>query len=184
MRRAVFLDRDGVLNRAIVRDGKPHSPSGLSELEVLPGVGDACAALRRAGFLLIVVTNQPNVARGIQRREVVEAINDALRAQIPLDDIRVCYHDDSDGCACRKPRPGLLLRAAEDWGIDVANSFLVGDRWRDIEAGRRAGCTTIFIDYGYAEAQQSVPDCHVGSLAEAADWILHRRKLSGEGGRS
>ena len=170
--RAVFLDRDGVLNRAIVREGKPYPPSGLAEFEVLPGVVDACTALRAAGFLLIVVTNQPDVARGTQRREVVEAINDALRAQVPLDDIRACYHDEADGCTCRKPRPGLLLEAARDWQIDLTSSFVVGDRWKDIEAGQRAGCTTILIDYGYAEAQQSVPDHCVRSLAEAADWIL------------
>jgi len=182
MRRAVFLDRDGVLNRAIVRNGTPYPPSGLAEFEVLPGVVEACAALRAAGFLLIVVTNQPDVARGTQRREVVEAINDALRAQVPLDDIRVCYHDGVDGCTCRKPQPGLLLQAAQDWQIDLANSFLVGDRWKDIEAGRRAGCTTILIDYGYAEAQRSVPDCSVRSLAEADTWILDRHEAA-DGGR-
>jgi transaldolase len=180
MRRAVFLDRDGVLNRAIVRNGKPYPPSGPAELEVLPGVIDACIALRAAGFLLVVVTNQPDVARGTQRRELVEAINDALRAQVPLDDIRVCYHDEPDGCTCRKPRPGLLLQAARDGQIDLANSFLVGDRWRDIEAGHRAGCTTILINYGYTEAQQSAPDCYVRSLPEAADWILNQRKASCE----
>lgn len=127
MRCAILLDRDGVLNRAIVRDGKPYPPSGLGEFEVLPGVADSCAALREAGFLIIVVTNQPDVARGTHQREDVEAINDALRAQVPLDEIRVCYHDESDGCTCRKPRPGLLLQAAEDWQIDMASSFLVGD---------------------------------------------------------
>ena len=178
MRRAVFLDRDGVLNRAIVRNGTPYPPSGLAELEVLPGVVDACTALRAAGFLLIVVSNQPDVARGTQRREVVEAINDALCARGPLDDIRVCYHDEPDGCTCRKPRPGLLLEAARDWQIDLANSFMVGDRWKDIEAGRRAGCTTILIDYGYAEPQQSVPDHRVRSLVEAAGWIVNQREVS------
>ena len=181
MRRTVFLDRDGVLNRVIVRNGIPYPPSGPAELEVLPGVVDACIALRTAGFLLIVVTNQPDVARGTQQRNVVESINHMVRAQVPLDDIRVCYHDEPDGCTCRKPRPGLLLQAARDWQIDLASSFMVGDRWKDIEAGRRAGCTTILVDYGYAEVQQSVPDRYVYSLAEAADWILNQRKTSCEG---
>lgn len=175
MRSAVFLDRDGVLNRAIVRDRKPYPPSGLAELELLPGVVEACSVLRRAGFLLIVVTNQPDVARGMQRREVVEAINDVLRVQIPVHDIRVCYHDDADGCTCRKPQPGLLLQAARDWGINLVSSFMVGDRWKDMEAGRGAGCRTIFIDYGYAEEQQSTPDCRMRSLREAVDWILNQR---------
>lgn len=174
MRRAVFLDRDGVLNRAVVRDGKPYPPAGLEQFEILPGVVEACLTLRAAGFILVVVTNQPDVARGTQQREVVEAINEALRAQVLLDDIWVCYHDEPDGCTCRKPRSGLLLQAAQDWQIDLANSFMVGDRWRDIEAGRRAGCATVFIDYGYTEPQRSVPDCSVRSLAEAVDWIMNR----------
>lgn len=174
MRRAVFLDRDGVLNRAVVRDGKPYPPSGPEQLEILPGVVEACITLRTAGFTLVVVTNQPDVARGTQRRAVVQAINEALRAQVPLDDFRVCYHDELDGCTCRKPQPGLLLQAARDWQIDLASSFMVGDRWRDIEAGRRAGCTTVFIDCGYREPQRSVPDCSVCSLVEAVDWIMNR----------
>ncbi len=181
-RRAVFLDRDGVLNRAIVRDGKPHPPSSPDQLEVLPGVPAACAALRGEGFLLIVVTNQPDVARGTQRWPVVEAINEALRARVPLDDIWVCCHDDPDGCLCRKPRPGLLLAAARDWGIDLAGSFMVGDRCKDIEAGGRAGCRTVLIDCDYSETRRCSPDKTAASLREAAAWILeasgHRRNGS------
>jgi len=172
MRRAVFLDRDGVIDRAIVRDGKPYPPANLSELEILPGVREALGRLHGAGFRLIVVTNQPDVARGAQTRGTVEAMHAALQAQLPLDAFRVCYHDDADQCDCRKPRPGLLLSGAREMGVDVTASFMVGDRWRDIEAGRRAGCTTIFIDYHYAEPLQSEPHLRVGSLAEAADWIL------------
>lgn len=180
-RRAVFLDRDGVLNRAFERNGKPHPPEGPAELEVLPGVVEACEALRKAGFLLIVVTNQPDVARGSQSREIVENINAALCARVPIDDVRVCYHDDSDGCSCRKPRPGLVLQAARDWRIDLASSFMVGDRWKDIEAGQRAGCTTLLIDNGWIETVKSVPDRHVHSLLEAAEWILSRRSVSSQG---
>jgi D-glycero-D-manno-heptose 1,7-bisphosphate phosphatase len=172
MRRAVFLDRDGVLNRAIVREGKPYPPTGLAELEILPGVVEACRALREAGFVLVAVSNQPDVRRGTQQRETVEAINRALRAHVPVDDIRVCYHDDQDACICRKPSPGLLLEAAKQWEIDLRASFMVGDRWKDVEAGRRAGCKTILVDYGYSERPESAPDCRVRSLAEAARWIL------------
>ena len=175
IRRAVFLDRDGVLNRALVREGKPYPPAGPAELEILSGVAEACAALRQAGFLLIAVTNQPDVARGTQRREVVEAINQVLHTHLPLDDIRVCYHDDGDHCPCRKPEPGLLLKAARDWDIDLSASFMVGDRWKDIEAGRRAGCKTIFVDYGYAEREPDSPDHRASSLMEAVDWILQHR---------
>lgn len=183
MRRAVFLDRDGVLNRAFVRQGKPYPPVSLAELEILPGVAEACAVLREAGFLLIAVTNQPDVARGTQRREVVKAINQALADQLPLDDIRVCYHNDVDHCPCRKPEPGLLLEAARDWAIDLSASFMVGDRWKDIEAGRRAGCKTIFVDYGYIEKEPDNPDCRVGSPIEAVDWILRHCTQHAQGGQ-
>jgi D-glycero-D-manno-heptose 1,7-bisphosphate phosphatase len=144
----------------------------VDEVEILPGVLEACEKLRRHGFLLIVVTNQPNLARGIQERESIEAIHGFLRGRIPLDDIRICYHDDGDGCECRKPKPGLMLAAATDWGIELGQSFMVGDRWRDIEAGRRAGCKTVLINYHYAEQHSSEADFETNSLATAADWIL------------
>lgn len=178
MRRAVFLDRDGVLNRATLRQGKTYPPESLEELDVLPGVVEACTALHEAGLLLIVATNQPDVALGRQHRNVVEAINAALRARLPLDDIRVCYHSEADGCACRKPKPGLLLQAAQAWGVDLLGSFMVGDRRKDIEAGSRAGCKTVFIDYGYAEGAPNRPDHRAGSLAEASAWILTQAALT------
>ncbi len=172
MRRAAFLDRDGVLNRALVRDGRPHSPAGLHEVEIPPGVPEACERLRRDGFLLVVVTNQPEVARGRLTRQSVEEINDFLRSRLRLDDVRVCYHDEPDGCDCRKPKPGLLLSAARDLNIDLTRSFLVGDRWKDIEAGRRAGCRTVLIDHGYAESRPLGMDFETDSLQSAVEWIL------------
>ena len=173
-RRAVFLDRDGVINRAIVRDGKPYPPDSVENLEVLPGVPGALARLHEAGFRLVVVTNQPDVARGTQRRAVVDAMHATLAATLPIDEFRVCDHDDRDGCRCRKPHPGLLEAAARDADLSLLGSFMVGDRWRDVEAGRRAGCTTVFIDRGYLERRPEHPDAVVRSLPEAADWILSR----------
>jgi D-glycero-D-manno-heptose 1,7-bisphosphate phosphatase len=170
--RAVFLDRDGVINRALVRDGKPYPPARPEELEVLPGVPEALADLKRAGFLLLVVTNQPDVARGTQPRAVVEAMHRDLLARLPIDEVRCCFHDDAEGCACRKPKPGLLVEAARERGIDLAASFMVGDRWRDTEAGEAAGCKTVFIDHGYQERRPSRFDARVASLAEASAWIL------------
>jgi D-glycero-D-manno-heptose 1,7-bisphosphate phosphatase len=170
--RAVFLDRDGVINRAVVRRGKPFTPSCLDELEILPGVCEALARLKAAGFVLIVISNQPDVARGTTTRQAVETIHDRLAESLPLDDFRVCYHDNADGCSCRKPEPGMLVDAARDRGILLEASFLVGDRWRDIEAGRRAGCTTFFVDYGYDERQPEACNYRVKSLAEAARIIL------------
>ncbi|HET7697873.1 MAG TPA: HAD family hydrolase [Vicinamibacterales bacterium] len=172
IRRAVFLDRDGVINRAIVRDGKPFPPATEADLDVLPGVGDALARLRAAGFRLIVVTNQPDVARGTQRREVVDGMHARLASLLPIDEFRVCDHDDADGCRCRKPAPGMLEAAARAGGLSLGDSFMVGDRWRDVEAGRRAGCRTVFVDRGYDEPRPAHPDAVVRSLAEAADWIL------------
>jgi D-glycero-D-manno-heptose 1,7-bisphosphate phosphatase len=172
-RRAVFLDRDGVINRAHEVDGIPRPPDSELELEILPGVPEALLLLRRLGFTLIVVTNQPDVARGAQDRRVVEAMHARLLAELPLDEIRVCYHDDVDDCGCRKPRPGMLIEASRERGIDLAASFLVGDRWRDVAAGQGAGCRTILVDHGYAEGQRAAPDVRVGSLEEAAAWIAN-----------
>ena len=171
---AIFLDRDGVLNAAVVRNGKPFPPSTVDELRVLPDVEDALARLKAAGYRLVVVTNQPDVARGAQTREGVEAINSALGAQLPIDEFRVCYHDDRDGCACRKPKPGLLLREPRH---DLARSAIVGDRGKDVEAGVQAGVgTTVFIDRGYDEPLHAKPDAAVHSLSEAVDWILSGRR--------
>jgi D-glycero-D-manno-heptose 1,7-bisphosphate phosphatase len=172
-RRAVFLDRDGVINRATIRDGRPHPPATVDEFELLPGVPEALRRLKAEEYLLIVVTNQPDVARGLVRRETVDAIHARLAAALPVDDIRCCDHDDGDGCSCRKPRPGMLLDAAAAHGVDLGASVMVGDRWRDVEAGRRAGCATVLVDYAYAEPG-AAPDAVVGSLLEAADWILAR----------
>lgn len=172
MRRAVFLDRDGVLNRAVVRNGKPFPPATVEEFEILPGVREALTALNRAGFLLIVATNQPDVASGKQRREVVEAMNRKLREALPLDDIKVCYELDSPTSTRYKPKPGMLLEAAQEWNIDLTRSYMVGDRWRDVGAGRRAGCFTIFIDRGYDEPVMETPDAVCADLPEAAAFIL------------
>lgn len=170
--KAVFLDRDGVLNRAVVRAGRPYPPACLSELELLPGVREACAVLRDAGYLLVMVTNQPDIARGTLTQGTLDQMNTWLARELHLDDVRVCPHDDRDACACRKPKPGLVTSAAQEHGIDLGLSFLVGDRWRDIEAGREAGVRTVFIDYGYREKCAPEPDCTVQNLAQAADWIL------------
>ncbi len=172
LRRAVFLDRDGVINRAIVRDGKPFPPVAVAELEIPPEVAPALARLRERGFLLLVATNQPDVARGELDRATVDAINSELARALPLDDVLVCFHDDADRCECRKPLPGLLLRAAERYAIDLRASFLIGDRWRDIAAGQRAGVRTVFIDYHYDERRpEPAADATVDDLAAAVDWI-------------
>ena len=171
--RAVFLDRDGVLNRAIIRNGRPCPPASLDELEILPDVPDALAALKESGFLLLVVTNQPDVARGTQQRSVVESMHEKLRSVLPIDDFFVCYHDDHDACDCRKPKPGLLFQAAVRYELDLGECYLIGDRWRDIDAGHAAECTTVLVDRGYGERRPArEPAMRAASCAEAAAWIL------------
>ena len=170
---AVFLDRDGVLNQPIIRDRKPYPPTGIQDVVIVGDVEISLRRLKERGFLLIVVTNQPDVRRGTANREEVEAIHTLLSERLPLDDFFVCYHDDRDQCHCRKPLPGLLLDAAAKHRIDLASSYLVGDRWRDIEAGAAAGCRTILIDHRYDERRpKSAPDATVSSLSAAVDWIL------------
>ena len=171
-RKAVFLDRDGVINRAIVRDGRPYPPQSLSEVEIPPGVEAAVRLLRKAGFLAVVVSNQPDVARGTQSRETVESINHQLGSTLDIDHFQICYHDDDDNCHCRKPKPGLLLDAAALLDIGLGSSFLVGDRWRDISAGTAAGCRTVWIDHGYQERRPDGFDFRTTSLPDAAQWIL------------
>ena len=170
--RSVFLERDGVIARAIVRERKPYPASSLAEVEILPGVAEALRALKLEGYRLVVVTNQPDVARGITTKALVDRINDRLASVLPLDAVFTCLHDDNDRCDCRKPLPGLITRAVEELDIDRSSSYLVGDRWRDIEAGRRAGCRTFFVDHDYDEPRPQSYDFRVSSLLEAAGIIL------------
>ncbi|MGA9453529.1 MAG: HAD family hydrolase [Verrucomicrobiia bacterium] len=176
--RAVFLDRDGVINRALERDGKPYPPGNLSEFCILPGVATACARLKQAGFSLVVATNQPDVGRGTLKRETVETIHAEMCRRLPIDRVEVCYHpgQGQSDCDCRKPKPGMLLRAARELHIDLAQSWMVGDRWRDVDCGHAAGCRTIFIDRGYAEELRQKPHFSAGNLAQAADIILRESK--------
>lgn len=164
-RAAAFLDRDGILNEPVLRDGRPSSPRRLVDFKVARGAADAVERLRRCGLSVFVVTNQPDVARGLLARAELEAMMRHLRERVPVDDEMVCEHDDADGCACRKPKPGMLVRLAERWGVDLQRSFMVGDSWRDVGAGRSAGCRTLLI--GAADADRPAAELVVGSLEEA-----------------
>ncbi len=180
MRRAVFLDRDGVLN-AIWLDaqGVPHPPQTAEACVVLPGVAEALAQLRELGFLLLVVTNQPDVARGTQTRAEVERIHATLAAELPIDGWYVCYHDSDDGCGCRKPRPGMLYAGAYDHQVALTHSFLVGDRWGDIVAGTTAGCITLLVDGAHSQRERCTANYLVADLAAAVDTIkryLHQER--------
>lgn len=169
--RAVFLDRDGVLNRAPAdADGIVRPPATVERFEIVPGALEACDLLRAGGYTLVVVTNQPDVPRGRLTRATVEEMNRIVANSLGLDDIRVCYHDDGDHCACRKPAPGMLLDAAGERGLDLSRSFIIGDSWRDVEAGHRAGCRTLFVGGHLAKPYRA--DMRAADVLDAARMIL------------
>ena len=172
MRRAVFLDRDGVLNRSFVRDGKPYAPRVAKDFRLLPGVKDAVARLKAAGYLIIVVTNQPDVGNGLMPRSELVAMHERLRRRLPIDDIRACEHRQDAGCACRKPRPGMLVDAARLLGVDLRKSIMIGDRTGDVIAGQAVGCYTVFINRRYREPAPVSPDLTANSLPHAVHQIL------------
>ena len=173
-RPAIFLDRDGTLNRQLIREGTPYPPQTLAEFELFPGVPEACAQLDAVGFVLVVATNQPDVGRGTQSQAIVEAMHAKLRAAVPeIARVEVCYDPGrGEKSTRRKPEPGMLLDAARDLGLDLARSWMIGDRWRDVDCGRRAGVRTVFIDFGYVEKLHAAPDFTVSSFTEAARIIL------------
>ncbi|MCH9614518.1 MAG: D-glycero-alpha-D-manno-heptose-1,7-bisphosphate 7-phosphatase [Chlamydiia bacterium] len=174
MKRAVFLDRDGVINAPIFADGRSYPPKTLKEFKLIPGVKEALETLHQEGFLLILTTNQPDVGRGTQKREIVEAMHQKLRDELPFTDIEVCFDDSLD---TYKPKPGMLLNAAKKHNIDLRSSFMVGDRWRDVDAGTAAGCSTIFIDLGYKESLNKSPDHICDNLLESVPFILQTKRV-------
>lgn len=179
MKKAIFLDRDGVINRTVFRLGKPRAPYSLDEFEFIHGVKRATEKLKAHGFLLIVVTNQPDVARGWVDRAQVDLVNAYVKDDLGLDDLKACFHDDGDGCPCRKPKPGMLLEAAQQWDIDLPNSYMIGDRPSDVEAGQRAGCKSIWVTTPNHDPGGVAPSLSCSSLTEACDWILGRSQPVG-----
>jgi len=171
--KAVFLDRDGVINRSKIIRGNPYPPDNLSELYIFPDVFSCTTRLKDLGFQLIVVTNQPDVFRGKTTKENVNKINEYLIKKLPLDEIIVCFHDDIHNCECRKPLPGMLVSAAKKKSIDLKKSFMIGDRWKDILAGTDAGCKTILMRSNHKEKLNDIiPDVVVKSFEEATNWII------------
>lgn len=171
MNKAVFLDRDGVLNHSIIIDGKPYAPRTHEDFILNPDL-QALSRLRNLGYRLIVVTNQPDVANGLVSRQFVDELHALLEKAFPFDAILACFHNAAAQCDCRKPKPGMLHQARDAWNIDLSRSYMVGDRWRDVMAGEAAGCSTVFLDYGYTEETPAFhPDFTCGSLLAAIEWI-------------
>ena len=173
MNRALFLDRDGVINKSIVVGGKPFAPTVLKDFHILPGVIEALLQLKNAGFKTVVVTNQPDLSTGKQTWNSLNAIHAFLIEKCPIDIIKVCAHISNDNCDCRKPKPGMLLEASRFLNIDLSQSYMIGDRWGDIEAGQRAGCKkTFFIDYGYDEKTPHGDFIKVKSLSDCVSILI------------
>lgn len=169
---AIFLDRDGVLNKLIMRNGKAQAPYTIDEFELYPGVIEALEIIKAKNYLAIVVTNQPDVSRGWVPLESVELINNKIRELLPIDDIKICFHENHHNCHCRKPLPGMLLDAAKEWNIDLISSFMIGDRFGDIGAGHKAGCKTILIGKGDEQKNFPDPDYRADLLIDAIKQVI------------
>jgi len=170
--KAVFLDRDGVLVIPEFRNGRSFAPTRLDAYEFYPEAREALTRLRTLGYKLVVVTNQPDVGKGLIPREVADEMHDRLSKAMPIDLIKACFHSQAANCDCRKPKPGMLLEAARELQIDLMQSYMVGDRASDVEAGQAAGCSTVFVDLDYQERRPVSPTFTVRSIAEAANRIL------------
>jgi D-glycero-D-manno-heptose 1,7-bisphosphate phosphatase len=176
MNKAIFLDRDGVINNIIVNKGLPSSPSKFEEFKILPGVRESISKLKKLNFYCILVTNQPDVSRGKIKKEIVDKMNEYIKKELDLNDVFVCFHDDEDNCKCRKPKPGLILDATKKWNINLKKSYMIGDRWKDIDAGTKSGCKTIFIDNKYNESIKSKPNFVSKDLLNAVKIIEQNEK--------
>jgi len=174
MKRAIFLDRDGVINNVIIKEGKAFSPRKFEDFELVDGIKNVLERFKTEGLLNIIVTNQPDIARGLMKKEELQKMHNLIRENLPVNDIFVCTHDDADNCNCRKPKAGMLFEAVKKWDIDLSESFMIGDSWKDIEAGRNAGCTTVLIDSPYNKQIDS--DLRANELSAAAEMILNSRK--------
>ena len=175
MKKAIFLDRDGVINKIFIKNNLPFSPPSFDLLEILPGVKESILRLKKLNFVCLVVTNQPDVTRGKINKNTVIKMNNFLQKEIKLDDFFVCYHDDEDNCECRKPKPGLLLQASKKWDVNLKKSFIIGDRWRDIQAGEKVGCKTIFLEYNYIDIKPKNPNFITDTLLNAT-YIIEKQK--------
>jgi D-glycero-D-manno-heptose 1,7-bisphosphate phosphatase len=179
-RRAVFLDRDGVLTEPIVRGGVAYAPTRVEDFVLVADAGEQVQRLRDAGFLCIVFTNQPERQKNLLSQADLDEMHRQMCAIVPLDDVYVCPHDGTTACRCRKPATGMIDDAAERWGIDVPSSYVIGDRWRDVDAGRAAGCYSILIERSYSVDARG--DIHVTTLGEAVDEVLRHLEAANPGG--
>ncbi len=172
MKKAVFLDRDGVINRSIVVNGKPFPPRSLEEFTILPGVLDGLQKFRSKGYLNIIVTNQPDIANGLTTRDLVHQFHAEIKAKLPIDHIYMCDHAAEADCRCRKPRTGMIDDAVKAFNIALSESVIIGDRWKDIECGYAAGIRKrYFIDCNYNERKPACDYLIVSGVDQASQNI-------------
>ncbi|HOV88836.1 MAG TPA: HAD family hydrolase [Candidatus Paceibacterota bacterium] len=176
-RRAIFLDRDGVINKAIIRAGGFSSPWSLDEFEIIDEVEEVLKEFKKLEFLNIIITNQPDIARGNLLLRELEKMHQIILERLPVDDIQYCPHDDKDNCDCRKPKPGMILRAAQKWNIDLNHSYVIGDRWKDIKASKAAGCKAFLIRREYNLDYQEDYDFEINNLKEVVEFIKKLENL-------
>ena len=170
-KKAVFLDRDGIINQVVYHDdiNKPSSPWKMEEFKLIDGIKKHLDELKKNGFLIFIISNQPDIKRGNVDKETAEKINKILYEKFPIDDIMVCPHDDLDNCSCRKPKPGMIIELSKKWNVDIKKSFLIGDSWKDIGAGKNAGVKSILIDKSYNQEVES--EHRVENLKSAIELI-------------
>ena len=170
-----FLDRDGVINKPIINNKKPYSPIILEEFEVLPDVKSSLKTLRKNGFFNVIVTNQPNITNKLQSIEQLDHIHNWILDNLDIDFIKTCIHVDEDNCHCRKPKTGMLDIVSKELGIPLSNSYMIGDRWKDIACGQEAGCKEVFfINYNYHEDKPKQRFINVNSLKEAVQILISK----------
>tara|TARA_B100000530_G_C15725700_1_gene395741 strand:- start:72 stop:614 length:543 start_codon:yes stop_codon:yes gene_type:complete len=177
IKKAIFLDRDGVLVIPIFKNGRSYAPLELNDFKVFPDAKESIKKLKMLGFKIIVITNQPDIHDNILTKEIVDEMNLILKKKVDYDDIEVCY-DKIASSPRRKPNPGMIYDSAQKWNINIKESYLIGDRFSDIEAGIKAGCKgNIFIDYNYtSETSPTKQDYSCSTLSEAANWIFEIEK--------
>jgi D-glycero-D-manno-heptose 1,7-bisphosphate phosphatase len=171
MKRAVFLDRDGVITVPTSVDGKGFAPRSISEFRFYEGTAESLERIHALGFLALVVSNQPDVANGLLSRSTLDLMNQRIINELAIDEVINCPHNTLEDCLCRKPKPGMLLSAAEKWDLELSESWMIGDRDSDVAAGFSAGCRTIFINRDWRDETGEFADCRTDSLKGAIDLI-------------
>ena len=176
MNKAVFLDRDGVINKLMIIDGKSYAPRLLKDFKIFPKVKSDVKKLKNRGFKVFVITNQPDIGNKLIKKKTLNEMHRFLKAKVPVDKIYFCPHTRNDRCKCRKPMPGLILKASCESKIYLKESYMVGDRKIDIDAGLKVGCKTIFVNNNYYEKKPTRQEKTVKSLHAAVKYILKRKK--------